>query len=104
MKAYELGDEVTVQVVNEAAGYLGKFLANLALTLNPDVMVVAGRITETPDFFSTMINSVQSDQSDAIKAVTRHLRIRQSKNLEQTSAIAAGVHALAQLGVSPELV
>lgn len=104
VKAYELGDEVTVQVVNEAAGYLGKFLANLALTLNPDVMVVAGRITETPDFFSTMINSVQSDQSDAIKAVTRHLRIRQSKNLEQTSAIAAGVHALAQLGVSPELV
>ena len=100
---YQLGDEPIIKIVNEAAGYLGKFLVNMALTLNPEVIVIGGRITETPGFINTLTNSIHSDPSSASKAVTKHLRIRQSKSIERTSAIAAGVHALAQLGVSPNL-
>lgn len=100
---YNLGDELTIHVVNEAAGYLGRAVVNLALTLNPDVVVLAGKITEASGFTDTVINSIHSDPSEAVKAVTSHMRIRQSQNIDETSALAAGVHALTQIGIVPDL-
>ena len=102
-ECYNMGDELTIHVVNEAAGYLGKAVVNLALTLNPDVVVLAGKITEADGFTETVINSIQADPSEAVKAVTSHMRIRQSQNIEETSALAAGVHALTQIGIVPDL-
>ena len=44
--ASEKGDPLALEIVRETARFLGAGIANLLNTFNPDVVVVAGGVTE----------------------------------------------------------
>ena len=44
------GDNLANQVIEEAASYLAKAMANVALTLNPDVFVLGGGVANAGEF------------------------------------------------------
>ncbi|MBB6444917.1 ROK family glucokinase [Bacillus benzoevorans] len=44
-----IGDETALDVVNEAARYLGIALANIANTLNPEIIIVGGGVSKAGD-------------------------------------------------------
>ena len=48
-EAAKLGDEVAVDVVRETARFLGAGIANLLNIFNPDVVVIAGGVTQAGD-------------------------------------------------------
>jgi glucokinase len=48
-EAGKLGDEVAVDVVRETARFLGAGIANLLNIFNPDVVVIAGGVTQAGD-------------------------------------------------------
>ena len=48
-EAAKLGDEVAIEVVRETARFLGTGIANLLNIFNPDVVVMAGGVTQAGD-------------------------------------------------------
>jgi glucokinase len=48
-EASKLGDSIALEVVRETARYLGTGLANLLNLFNPDVVVIAGGVTQAGD-------------------------------------------------------
>ncbi|MEW4370953.1 ROK family glucokinase [Paenibacillus kandeliae] len=52
------GDEVSVRIINRAAFYLGKSMAAIAATLNPERFIVGGGVSKAGDILFNQIREV----------------------------------------------
>lgn len=52
------GDEVSVRIINRAAFYLGKSMAAIAATLNPERFIVGGGVSKAGDILFSRIREV----------------------------------------------
>lgn len=52
------GDEVSIRIVNRAAYYLGKSMAAIAATLNPERFIVGGGVSKAGDILFSRIREV----------------------------------------------
>ncbi len=57
--AASTGDATAVQIVEETGWYLGVGIANIVNGLNPDMVIVGGRIAASPIVFGEMTRVVQ---------------------------------------------
>lgn len=58
--AAKAGDEVAARIVNRAAFYLGKSMAAVAVTLNPQRFIIGGGVAKAGDFLFDQIREVFS--------------------------------------------
>ncbi|MFD1886979.1 ROK family glucokinase [Paenibacillus wenxiniae] len=56
--AAKAGDEVSVRIVNRAAFYLGKSMAAVAATLNPERFIIGGGVSKAGDILFSKIREV----------------------------------------------
>lgn len=56
--AAKAGDEVSIRIVNRAAFYLGKSMASVAATLNPERFIVGGGVSKAGDILFSKIREV----------------------------------------------
>ncbi|WP_322923629.1 ROK family glucokinase [Paenibacillus campi] len=56
--AAKAGDEVSIRIVNRAAFYLGKSMAAIAATLNPERFIVGGGVSKAGDILFSKIREV----------------------------------------------
>ncbi|WP_046216271.1 ROK family glucokinase [Paenibacillus wulumuqiensis] len=56
--AAKAGDEVSIRIVNRAAFYLGKSMASVATTLNPERFIVGGGVSKAGDILFSKIREV----------------------------------------------
>ncbi len=98
-------DQALKNFVRRGAGYLGKVLFNLTLLLNPNIIVISGKICYYNDFINVVKNSLNSTESELKSTVTKNLRITESsfKNKENSEALAGAVYALSELDVLPDI-
>ncbi len=52
------GDEVSLRIVNRAAFYLGKSMASIAATLNPERFIIGGGVSKAGDILFSKIREV----------------------------------------------
>jgi len=58
------GDAVALRTVDEAADYLGRAIAGVLLTLNPDVVVLGGGVSNAGPFFIDRVAAKAREYSD----------------------------------------
>jgi glucokinase len=56
--AAKAGDEVSIRIVNRAAFYLGKSMAAVAATLNPERFIIGGGVSKAGDILFSKIREV----------------------------------------------
>lgn len=52
-----LGDEISLNVIKEASYYLGLALANVANTLNPEMIIIGGGVSKSGDMLLPLVQS-----------------------------------------------
>lgn len=76
-EAARKGDQLSIEVINNAARYIGVTLANLINTLNPDLIVIGGGVSQMGDL---LLNPIKEEvRKRAIKRFLDNLRIVQAE-------------------------
>lgn len=63
--AAKAGDEVSLRIVNRAAFYLGKSMAAVAATLNPERFIVGGGVSKAGDILFSKVREVFAELTPA---------------------------------------
>ena len=85
--AYEAGDVVAQEIIDQAATYVGMGLANLIHLLNPDCIVLGGGVMKSSDFFIEKIR--QATQQYILPSYRNTYAIRRSALFEDAALIGA---------------
>lgn len=76
-EAARKGDPLAIEVINKAAGYIGATLASLVNTLNPDLIVIGGGVSQMGDL---ILNPIREEvRKRAINSFSENLKIVQAK-------------------------
>ncbi|MBS2212684.1 ROK family transcriptional regulator [Carboxylicivirga mesophila] len=81
------GDELALYLFNQAADYLGMSIAAVANLLNPQVIVLGGKVSNAGSFFTERVRSVF--QREVIQQSSRRIEIVQSKLSNEAAVIGA---------------
>ncbi len=73
--------------------------------MNPNIIVISGKICYYNDFINVVKSSLNSTESELKSTVTKNLKITESsfKNKENSEALAGAVYALSELDVLPDI-
>ncbi|MFJ7648804.1 ROK family protein [Lysinibacillus sp. NPDC097279] len=85
--AYELGDIVAQEIIEQAATYVGIVLANFIQTFNPDCIVLGGGVMKTTSRFMEKIEEVT--ETYVLPSYRNTYEIRRSQLFENAALIGA---------------
>lgn len=85
--AYEAGDSVAGQIIEQAAGYIGLSLANIIHTLSPDRIVLGGGVMKSGSSFMKKIE--EATQQYVFPSYQKTYEIRCSELFEDAAMIGA---------------
>lgn len=86
-KAAKSGDSFSLHVFSEAAETLGQAIANIANILNPEGIILGGRVLKSGSFYLDKV--VQVFNQEYLKNADRKIPIYVSDNIERGAAIGA---------------
>lgn len=86
------GDRQVIELIVEAAGYLGKAIADVVNLINPRKIVIEGRLVNATDLYLSTVKEVVYSRAAAL--ATKELEIVQSKLGMDRAIVGAG-----QLGI-----
>lgn len=72
-KAALRGDRLAVELLEEAAHYLGVGLANVVALLDPEVVVIGGGVSQLKDMLFPIV--IQTIRENAVKGVSERVRV-----------------------------
>jgi glucokinase len=90
-QAANKGDTLALEVITEAARYLGVGLANLVNILNPDIIIVGGGLSKLGDLL--LKPAIEVIQERAFKLPTRAVRIVTSQLRDDAGILGAAIFA-----------
>jgi predicted NBD/HSP70 family sugar kinase/biotin operon repressor len=93
-QAADLGDDVAMQAVNEAASYLGIALANLVNTDNPHLIILGGPIPRSNKHY--VETAIKTMKQRAIRFLASNTIVRTASFNEYGGAAGAAAYALDQ--------
>jgi len=98
-EAYSQGDELTREVVHDAADRLGVALAGVVTLLSLELVVLGGGLTEAlgKPYVERVARSIRREVFPA--KVAEHVRVQASELEDDAGVIGAGLIALHRLGV-----
>ncbi|MFX0046134.1 MAG: ROK family protein, partial [Candidatus Hermodarchaeota archaeon] len=90
-QASRKGDTLALEVVTEAACYLGVGLANLVNIFNPDIIIVGGGLSKLGDLLLKPAEDIVQER--AFKLPARAVRIVPSKLMDDAGILGAAIFA-----------
>ncbi|GAK55517.1 glucokinase, ROK family [Candidatus Vecturithrix granuli] len=88
-EAASQGDRLALEVLLQAAEYVGVALANVVSLLNPDVIIIGGGVAQSGDLFIQKIQEVA--KACCYPPARKSFRIELTKNWEKSPIIGAGM-------------
>jgi glucokinase-like ROK family protein len=86
-KAAKSGDAFSLEVFSEAAEILGQAIANMAIFLNPEGIILGGKVLKSGRFYLDKVTQVFNQEY--LKNAHRKISIHVSDNIERGAAIGA---------------
>lgn len=86
-KYAQKGDELSINLFNQAAYFLGLAMASMANILNPATIVMGGKVLKAGAFFSERIQSVF--ESEVIQQPHRKIKLMHSALEDKAAAMGA---------------
>lgn len=102
-KLLENESKLMMDFVHRGAGYLGQVLVNLSLLLNPEVIIISGKIVNYPEFMQVVKRSFYSADISLLDVVTENMTICCSSFDENTESTAGAVYSFYKMGLLPEV-
>ncbi len=93
-QAAKFGDEFARKILSEAGDMLGISIANISNILNPEAVIIGGKISKSDFFFSEVRKSFSAH---GLRGVPREIRLLKSENIDD--AVVKGSIALVLEGV-----
>lgn len=90
--AWRNGDRVAADIITNAAGYLGSGIANIAHTINPDIMVIGGGISEAGDDYLALIR--QAAEGRVMASARKNIKIVKAKFGNRAGFVGAALWAM----------
>lgn len=88
LTAFFQGDPIATRVINETTDYLGLGIANLINGLNPEMVIIGGKITEAEDFIQ--YRALKEIKEHCFEYSYRNIEIKFSNLKNKATALGAG--------------